>query len=98
MAVNLLSFPFRLRPNGQFATVVQDSEDHHAEEIAAIVMTIQGERDLVPDFGISDPSFDTVHEGEIISQVQMFEVPVDIKSVRVDFPNESTEYVTIDFE
>lgn len=98
MAVNLISFPFRLHRNGRLATVEQDSDDHHAEEIAVICMSRPNERDLVPDFGINDPAYETLHREELEAQVEMFEVPVSIAAVEVEDVDDTKQDVTIHFE
>lgn len=98
MAVNLISFPFRLRQNGLLATVEQDSEAHHSEELAIIVLSRPGERDLVPDFGVNDPAYEDLHESEVAAQVELFEVPVTISSVDTEYLDDSTQEVILNFE
>lgn len=98
MSVQLISFPFRLRSNGRLATVEQDTDEHHAEELAVIILTHPGERDLVPDFGVNDPAYETLHEAEVAAQAELFEVPVNIQSVDVEYLDDSTQDVTVEFE
>lgn len=98
MAVQLISFPFRLRANGRLATVEQDTEEHHGEELAVIILTHPGERDLVPDFGVNDPAYETLHEAEVSAQAELFEVPVTVHEVHVEYLDDSTQEVTVEFE
>lgn len=98
MAVQLLSFPFRLQSNGRLATVEQDSDDHVAEELAIIVLSQPGERDLVPDFGVNDPAFDTVSREQVEAQVDLFEVPAAIQDITAVTVDDTRQIITIAFE
>lgn len=98
MAVQLLSFPFRLLPNGRLATVEQDSEAQVSEALAQVVLTRPGERDLVPDFGVNDPTYDTIYQSQIEAQVEEFEIPCTITAVAVNDRDETNQDVTIYFE
>ena len=62
--MRLLSHPFRLA-GGTVATIDQDSDEATAEGIAVLVLTRKGERTLVPEFGVSDPTFRTLSEAEV---------------------------------
>lgn len=63
--MDLISHPFRVGADGVVATVVADTEDAHVEAVAILASTRKGERDLVPDFGLSDPAFDAVDVAEL---------------------------------
>lgn len=53
---DVIAHPFRLA--GTFiATVDDDSESGARQEIAVLATTRLGERVLVPDYGITDPTF-----------------------------------------
>lgn len=98
MTVQLLSFPFRLMPNGRLAKVDQDSEEQVGEAIAALVLTHPGERELVPELGINDPAFDTLYSSQIESQVEDFEVPCTITDVLVQYTDDTRQDVIIFFD
>lgn len=69
MGAPIFSFPFRLTAAGTVATVDQDSDQAHAEQIAVLCSTIVGERPLAPNFGIPDPAFTGIRPGVIAAQV-----------------------------
>lgn len=96
--VAVLSFPLRVTPNGQFATVEQDSEDQSAELLAALVLTRPGERDLVPGFGVPDPTFVGIDEAAIEGAAAVFGPDVTITDVAVEVTGPGSQDVTIEFE
>lgn len=51
-----LSFPFRLLA-GRAVRVEQGSTEDTGQRLATILMTRPGERELVPTFGVQDPTF-----------------------------------------
>jgi hypothetical protein len=52
----VLAHPFRLA-GSNVATVDDDSEAGARQEIAVLVTTQLGERLMVPDYGVTDPTF-----------------------------------------
>lgn len=52
-----LSFPFRIGRDGAAAVVEQDTLDEIAQSVQVLMMTRQGERLEVPDYGIADLVF-----------------------------------------
>lgn len=83
--MDLISYPFRLDNKGSVQTT-EDGEDYYAEELAMLVKTSPGERSLVPDFGIADPTFNMFDQAELLSQIAIFGPPViiqDVKSIPV---------------
>lgn len=98
VVVDVLSFPLRRLPGGGFAGVEQDSHDHYAELITAIVMTRVGERDLCPGFGIPDPTFGQVDVASVATCAQIFGPPVRISSVDTVVTGPSTQTVTVSFD
>lgn len=53
----VISFPFRIGPDGSIATVAQGSDTEVEEQIAVAMLVRPGERVQVPSFGVSDPAF-----------------------------------------
>lgn len=94
----MISFPFRKNQNGRIATVEQDSDAHHAEELAVLALSRPGERDLVPDFGIDDPAYETIHQAEVEAQIELFEVPVVITRMDVETVDDTRQNITLTFE
>lgn len=52
--MDLLAFPFRLRPDGSAATVLDGTDEAHAQDVALLCLTRKGERPLVPDYGTTE--------------------------------------------
>lgn len=98
MATNLLAFPFQINGAGFAVTLPDNSDDYYAQEIAIISLTHKGERELVPDFGITDPSFDALDEAEFIEQVELFGVPVDIRSIQQEYASAQRAVITVTFD
>ena len=65
MANGVLSFPFRLTPQGPAAIAPYGSDQEIDEAIAVMVLTLEGERLLTPGFGVPDPAFFGVNAGDI---------------------------------
>lgn len=98
MTTKLLSFPLRLGPQGNYVTRDDDSNEYYAEELGLLLLVRPGERDLAPDFGTGDPTFDEVDENEFIAKVATFGPPVDILEVRTVPLGDNKQDVTVVFE
>ena len=99
MVAQLISFPMRLQSNGRIALVEQDSEDHIGEELAILVLSRPGERDLVPTFGIEDPAFEGgLSMEEISSQATVFSIPANIIEVHARPTDDTNVDVLVTFE
>lgn len=96
--MRVLSHPFRIDATGAAATVEEGSDSAHAEAIAVIVMTRQGERDLVPTFGITDPTFAGIDVAEVNVCLDDFGPPITVTAVEVTNPTDTTERVTLAYE
>lgn len=94
---DLISYPFRLGPNGSIVTRPDDSSDYYAEMIANLVLTHPGERPQVPLFGLNDPTFSEIDAQELIYKVGIFGPPVRITSVRGKFKSATTQDVMVQF-
>lgn len=81
MSTQLISFPPRLGPQGNFVVRDDDDSDYYAEELGILLLVRPGERDLSPDFGTSDPAFNMVDVNEFVAKVAMFGPPVNILDV-----------------
>lgn len=78
---DLIAFPFRLDVAGEVITHETGSDELYAAELAMLCMTRVEERELVPDYGITDPVFSEFDEVEFLSQVELFGPPVDITNI-----------------
>lgn len=95
--MQLLSHPFRLLPNGDVATIDEDSDEANAEQIAILLLTRIGERELVGGFGTSDPAFAGVDPSEIASGIAAYGPPVSLDDVEVVAVDDATIDVTVRF-
>lgn len=90
--MRLLSHPFRLTPAGDVATVEEGTEDAAAEALAVLILTRKGERELVPDYGISDPIAQGLNLAEVAVGLLDYGPPgVTIEDVTVTYPTDTLE-------
>lgn len=97
MATNLLSWPFRIAPNGSAVTRPQDSVEYHAEEISQMVTTRQGERPLVPSFGLEDTTYNQIDPQELAIRVGQHKIPVRILDVVTKQVTEGRQEAVVTF-
>lgn len=98
VATPLLSYPFRLAAAGSVATVEEGSDLQLAQELAVAVLTRPGERVLVPEFGIADPTFVGFDDDALRLHIDLFGPPVDIDDVEVRYVNDRTQDVVVRFQ
>lgn len=98
MALNLISFPFRLDKTGGVAVVAEDSDEHYMEELAMLILTQVGERTLVPDYGVSDPTFEEVDLVDLTLANQLFGPPIVVTEVRTYWVDATTQDVIVTFD
>ena len=96
MAV-ILSHPFRLEVDGSIAVVDQDTETADAEQLAVLVLTVTGERPLVPSFGVPDPTFAALSVGDVNAGIGTFGPPITVDAVDVTRPDDRTQTATLTF-
>lgn len=95
--MRILSHPFRLTPSGSLATVEQNSTQGIAEQVAMLILTEQGERVMLPNFGITDPTFGSVDPTEISLQVALYGPSVSVASVDAYYLDDMTLTVNVEF-
>lgn len=93
-----LSFPFRLLPNGQAATVEQNSDEGDREGIVQLALTRIGERQLVPGFGLPDPNFSGFEVTELAAGLAIFGPPVTPTAIDVALEAGDVQRVHLEFE
>lgn len=94
--MRLLSHPFRLTQAGDVATVEDGTEDAAAEALAVLVLTRKGERELVPDFGISDPIAQGLNLAEVaVGVLDYGPAGVTVEDVTVTYPTDTLERVEL---
>jgi hypothetical protein len=82
--VDLISYPFRFSRDGRVVTV-EDGVDYYAEELAMLLKTVPGERELVPDYGIEDPTFNDMNKAELLEKIAMFGPPIDVETSKSNY-------------
>lgn len=95
--MDLISHPFRLEANGAVATVEDGTEEAAAEGIAILVLTRRGERDLVPGFGMTDPTFNELSIAELNVGLTEYGPDVTVTDVTITYPTDRTERVELAF-
>lgn len=93
----VMSYPFRLRPNGTVATVTQGSDTYKAELIAVLSLTRRGERTLMPGFGMSDPLMVGFSSTELAAQVAKYGPPVQIVDIKQTYIADGSLTAVIEF-
>lgn len=93
----LLSMPFRISPAGQAVRVEQGDDEYYKQQLATILLTIQGERPLNEDLGMPDMAFDGFQYSTFRAQVQ--ELLPEVEEIVATSQNvsEETERVRIEF-
>lgn len=94
----MISFPFRLDPNGSIATVEQDADQYVEEQIALALLVRPGERIQVPTFGTADPAFAGFQVAALQRHLIDFGPRVTVRTVSIDYTSEGQERVAVDWE
>ena len=76
-----LSTNIGLNPDGTFIFVLQDTTDEIVQSVGMIVGTVQGERPVVPTFGIPDQTFTQPSSTAIMSAVSEWEPRASVSVV-----------------
>jgi hypothetical protein len=96
--MQLLAHPFALLPDGTAATVTDGTDDAFAQDITVIISTMKGERDLVPTFGLTDPTFDELDAAELNATLAVFCSAVAVADMTTTAITETTSAVTVHWE
>lgn len=94
---HLLSFPFRIGANGAAVTRQEDTSDYYRELLAQMIATHPGERPMVPEYGLNDPTYAELDAQELVSKVNIFGPPVNIISIQTEYTGPSTQTVKVEF-
>jgi phage baseplate assembly protein W len=68
-----LALPLTVGPSGSFNVVVQDTLAEVAQSVSVLLGTMKGDRTMVPDYGVDDPTFATPNAGAITQAVNQWE-------------------------
>ena len=93
----LISHPFRLSPDGSVATVDTESAQYVAEQLAILILTRPGERPLVPDLGLTDPTFAGFDDSTLQEQADAYAPPCSIEQVTIKPTSAVTQDVVVAF-
>lgn len=97
--MDVISHPFRLRPGGTVATVADGSDEHRAELVASMALTVRGERGLVPAYGIEDPAFGGFDAADLTGALELFAPGlIDLLDVEITYPSDGVERVVLRYE
>jgi hypothetical protein len=73
MAAFVMSYPFSMDAvNGRFSTVSTDTDTYKGQQISAFLKSRKNERALMPEFGITDPTFHKFDAGAFTSDFYDF--------------------------
>lgn len=94
----VLAHPLRLA-GAHFAVVDSDGEGGLAQEIAVLASTRQGERPLIPEYGISDPVGVGVDPAELNRGLALFGPDnLLVTGVQISTVDRATQAVLISFD
>jgi phage baseplate assembly protein W len=97
MSTQLISHPFRLGADGSVVTQPDGSDEYLAEQLTLLVMTIPGEREQVPSFGMRDAAFEGLDYAMLTAQLALFGPPVNIASITVQQVSDGQAAIAIEF-
>lgn len=98
MADGVLSFPFRLDRQGHVSTTERGSDAEVDEALAALVMTVIGERPMAPEFGVPDPAFTGLSLSDVTAGVQAYGPEgVEVVAVTTETMSETTARTTVEW-
>ena len=83
--MDVIAVPFRLTADGSLAKVVQGSDAHLAQQAVNYVSTRPGQLPLAPSYGLNDPTFRVVDEGEIRSGMSRFHPDVVLDEISIGY-------------
>lgn len=94
----LFLHPFAIRLNGSVATAEQGSDAYIASQLAVIVGTRLGERDMVPAFGVPDAAFTGLSASDIQTCLDSFGPDgVTVSDLIVSEVSDAVDAVTVEW-
>ena len=93
--MNLISYPFRVAESGRVVVVPDGSVTAVNEQLAVLVLTVAGERSLVPGFGLPDAAFGELSVEALGAAIDLFGPPVTITEVLVEPGPRDTQRVVL---
>jgi hypothetical protein len=65
--------------------------------LAILISTVPGERQLVPLFGVNDPSYARIEEHDVSSKLSLFGPPVKITRLATEQTSDVLQTVVVEF-
>lgn len=96
--MELFAHPFGLNTRGVVATVTQDTDAHYEHELARLLLTHKGERDSVPTFGVTDPTFAELDTAEVNAALAVFGPPVRVVALERTGVTDTAENLSVEWE
>lgn len=90
MALQLISYPFRVNLSGVVATNEEGTDAQYTEELVMLIQTKPGERLLVPVYGLNDPTFGVIDPVLLQIQLDLFGPAIRIVNVVSKFTSAMT--------
>lgn len=99
MVARLLLHPFTLTVGGRVASAEQGSDAYLESQIAVVIGTHLGERDMCVPFGVPDPVFARLSPADIQTCLDRFGPDgVTVLSVATESVSDTTDRVAVDWQ
>ena len=93
----ILSIPFRFGGDGTAQVVEQHSDEGIAQQIGVLILTRQGTRELVPGFGVHDPTWSDLDLVEVNAGLSIFGPPARVTRLASEWIDDHTERIVLEF-
>ena len=99
MPASLITHPFRIRISGRVAAAEQGTDAYVESQLAVIMGTRLGEREMCPTFGVPDVAFAYLSAADIQTCLDTFGPDdVEVTAVITEQVDDDTQAVTIEWE
>lgn len=96
--MDTIAFPVTFDSTG-FKKLTEGSDDYYRQLLTLTMLTEPGSLPLTPEFGVNDPSFDTIDRGLFLAQAAEFVPEVQLGEVKVEVnPINGQSEITFTFE
>lgn len=93
----VIAHPFRLDTAGNVAAVEDGSDDANDQAVAVLISTRQGERPLVPAFGVPDPVFGELAAADVAAGLAAFGPDLTVVEVAATPSSDTVEDVVVSY-
>lgn len=81
--MDIIAFPLSFDSTG-FKKLEENSDDYYRQLLTLTLLTEPGSLPLTPEFGVNDPSFDTIDRGLFIAQAAEFIPEIALGDISVE--------------